>query len=753
MTTTSARTGWEYPALLGVMLFALGVRALGFEHVFTDEGVVFAPADATYHMRRAFYTFVNFPSALLHDPLLNFPGGANVPWPPLFDFLVGGTARLFAEDQAGFERVGAWASSVFGAITVVPIYFIARQVAGAGVGLFAGFLFSLFPMCVKYGRVGNPDHHTAVAFVGACLLLLCTHLARRDISDRRIIALAPAMVVVRLAMFLIWHGNLLYMAFFEATILLTSAATRRNAIIRAQAVSALFTAVFLSPIIAEFLPVPIGGPYSSISLSRLHVLVMIGTSFVAFSHWLVNKRAPDSGFVARIFAMASASAAFVAFLFVFPPTREGLVPALQFLTMRDGAGLATLEQLPLFAIFGRDPVQSPEHPWAYFAYIIPLAPLAFPLFVRDPARRASAWVLTGWTTGFALLAMSQRRYGNDFAPAAAVAFAIGLVELPRWILRKAGFETRPARRGAMAVSIMVALGLFSSVLQSYEIPRLRSGFATLRGEPVAAPIGMDRISKNMAHFARKVRAATPDTEGFLNQRRNPEYGVIAHANLGHLLHYYGRRATATDPMWSYIGPENWARSAAFYRASDEKKALGLASVLKGRFVVTADTDAANTVAGRLHQRDGRSSQDTPRLEHFRLVTESSPGRAGFGVLFDQETKREDQQSAVSYKLFEVVPGAVLEINATKGTRVSASVTIEAPSGRSFVYTASDTAGDDGAVHLRVPYATGGSTPIRAKGPYRIVAGFNITRVDVNEADVLGGATVGVRGFHGFTGGF
>ncbi|MFT5696123.1 MAG: hypothetical protein ACI9QQ_002103, partial [Myxococcota bacterium] len=89
----------------------------------------------------------------------------------------------------------------------------------------------------------------------------------------------------------------------------------------------------------------------------------------------------------------------------------------------------------------------------------------------------------------------------------------------------------------------------------------------------------------------------------------------------------------------------------------------------------------------------------------------------------------------------------------KGTRVSASVTIEAPSGRSFVYTASDTAGDDGAVHLRVPYATGGSTPIRAKGPYRIVAGFNITRVDVNEADVLGGATVGVRGFHGFTGGF
>ena len=87
-------------ALFGVFLFALGVRALGFENVFTDEGVVFAPADATYRMRRAFYTFTNFPELLLRDPYLNFPGGVNVPWPPLFDFVVGSVARLFAEDQA-----------------------------------------------------------------------------------------------------------------------------------------------------------------------------------------------------------------------------------------------------------------------------------------------------------------------------------------------------------------------------------------------------------------------------------------------------------------------------------------------------------------------------------------------------------------------------------------------------------------------------------------------------------------------------
>lgn len=743
MSPTSRRTPWKALALFGVFVFSLGVRALGFEHVFTDEGVVFAPADATYHMRRAFYTFVNFPSPLLRDNYLNFPGGVNVPWPPLFDFLVAGTARLFAEDQAGFERVGAWASSLFGALTVVPIYFIARRVAGAGVGLFAGLLFSLFPICVKYGRVGNPDHHTAVALAGACLLLLCTHLARPDISDRRILLFAPVMVVTRLAMFLIWHGNLLYIAFFEATILLTAAITRRNAITKAEALSTIFTALFLSPLVEEYLPVPIGGAYSSISLSRLHILAMVGTSFVAFCHWGLNRQRPESSFALRMLTMGSASMLFIGLLLSFPPTRNGLFPALQFMTMQDGAGLTTLEQLPLFSIFGRDSVRSPEQPWAYFAYLLPLAPAAFPLFVRDPQHRPSAWVLAGWTTGFVILAIAQRRYGNDLAPAIAVAFAIGLVGLPRAAFAMLGIKSPKANIGAAVCSALMALGLFSSVLRTYEIPRLRSGLATLRGEAANPAVGMDLLSKNVAHFARKVRDATPDTDGFLNQRRNPEYGIIAHANLGHVLHYYARRATATDPMWSYIGPENWARSLAFFRANNEAKAIAISVLLQGRYVVTADTESEDTVVGRLHHRDGRSGSHGPRLERFRLVAESSPGRVGFGMLFNQKIEIGDQHSRVAYKLFEIVKGALLEIEAPPEARVSASLTVEAPSGRRFIYVASGIAGHDGFARLRVPYSTASETPIHATGPYRIAAGNRLTRMHVNEVDIRDGRRVAV----------
>ncbi|MDP6979907.1 MAG: glycosyltransferase family 39 protein [Myxococcota bacterium] len=749
MSSRSQRVG----AVFAVALFALFIRALGFEQVFTEEGAAFAPADATYHMRRAFYTFANFPETLLHDPLLNFPGGVNVPWPPLFDWIVGGVAKLFASDQAGFERVGAWASSVFGALTVIPIYLIAVRVATPATGIFAGFIFSMIPMSVKYGRVGNPDHHSAVAFVGALLLLLLVHLARRDLSDSKILWLVVPLVPARLAMFLIWHGNLLYMALFEATVLLLAAFTRRGPIVRAEALSALLTAVALSPIVEQVLPVPIGGAYSSISLSRLHVLAMVGTSFVAFCHLALHRKYGDSGAGLRIAVMGAASIAFVAFLIAFPPTRNGLYPAFQFLTMQDGAGLATLEQLPLFSAFGREVVHSPTKPWAWFAYLLPLAPFAFPAFIREREKRNEMFVLFGWTTVFALLAMSQRRYGNDLAPAVSVAFAIGLLGVARTLLARASQPALQSPAAGWAVAILLALVLFSPALRSYELPRIASGWAALRGEAPARATGIDRIAQNVAAFSRKVRAATPDTEGFLDQRRNPEYGVIAHANLGHVLHYYGRRATATDPMWSYIGPENWARSLAFFRTKEEGKAIALAGILKGRFVVTTSGEESETVAGRLHHRDGRRSEDSPRLEHFRLVTESTPGRPGFDLLYPKKLGDEPAATRVSYKLFEIVKGAVLEIDAEAGKRVSASVSLQTADGRSFTYAASDEADDDGHASIRVPYATGDTNPVRASGPYRVSAGFSLARVHVDEVDVLEGRSVAVSFDTGAVGAF
>jgi hypothetical protein len=339
--------------------------------------------------------------------------------------------------------------------------------------------------------------------------------------------------------------------------------------------------------------------------------------------------------------------------------------------------------------------------------------------------------------------MMQRRYGNDFAPAAAVAFAIMLAHLPVLVLARAFDPGRSLTIASRSCSVLLALALFSPVLRTYEVPRIRSGIAAFRGEAVGDPQVMDRISRNVAKFARKVRAATPDTEGFLDQRRNPEYGIIAEANLGHVLHYYGRRATATDPMWSYIGPLNWKRSLAFYGSKDESKAIAIANQLMGRYVVTARTDRRNTVSGRLHHHDGRTAEGSSRLERFRLLTESAPGEPGFGILYERKANDEPNPSINAYKLFEVVQGAIIEVHAESNARVTASVTVESPSGRRFIYAATEIANAEGVARIRVPYSTGSNTPVHATGPFRISSGFQFSRVDVNESQVREGGTVSV----------
>ena len=83
-------------ALLAIVALALAMRGLAFEWVFQGDVIAFRPADPQYHLRRAFYTFINFPQILLFDPYINDPGGAPIAWPPLFDLLIATVSVVFA---------------------------------------------------------------------------------------------------------------------------------------------------------------------------------------------------------------------------------------------------------------------------------------------------------------------------------------------------------------------------------------------------------------------------------------------------------------------------------------------------------------------------------------------------------------------------------------------------------------------------------------------------------------------------------
>jgi dolichyl-diphosphooligosaccharide--protein glycosyltransferase len=725
-------------ALLGVFALALGVRALGFEWVFVGDEVYFAPADPQYHVRRALYSFVNFPRVLLFDPYINHPGGASVPWPPLYDFLVGGAAWLTTDTLVGFERIAAWSGPILGALTVVPLYRIGIGLGVPGVGLLAGVVFALLPISVNYTRVGNADHHSLVALIGAWLLYACVALADPGASRARLVRLAVGYAALRLALLLTWHGSLLYLALAEASLLLTFAFSGRRFLLAAQCWGSAAVVACLVPLLLVS-PTPLLGDYSSIALSWLHVLALGAVAFVSGGLWWIEWRGSAGSPLSRLVVMAVLSGAYAGVVLLLPGPRAGLVPAYQFLTMTDHVGAVTGEQSPIFAVFGRSPGAPAVLSWGYLAYLIPLAPLAGLVHAlradAEPRIRGALWVLAGWGGFFGLLAILQRRYGNDFGPAGALLFALGAWSLARWaISRLSPSSLIPSHRDVAAHALAAALliALLAPPIARVYAPRAGSTWAALTRSDWPGDAAERSIAATLNRFAREIARVTPATSGYLEGGSSPEYGVIAHANIGHALQYGARRATATDPFWAYIGPENWERSFAFLAARDEDRALELAEALNGRYVVTQPDAEPGTVVARLHHGNGSQVGAAPALEHFRLVTEAPEGGRSIGEIFHPQPT-----GSIPYRLFEIVPGARLEVGAAPGSDVVATVSLLTPSGRERIYRNAARVGEDGWARLVLPYTTDATTLTRARGPYRVrVAGVDHA-LRVSEAQVQG----------------
>ena len=69
--------------------------------------------------------------------------------------------------------------------------------------------------------------------------------------------------------------------------------------------------------------------------------------------------------------------------------------------------------------------------------------------------------------------------------------------------------------------------------------------------------------------------------------------------------------------------------------------------------------APRSIMQRLHGEDGVAGPGGPSFERFRLIAEAPPGAAPLGAALGLAPSGQ----AVPYKLFEIVPGAVLEAHA------------------------------------------------------------------------------------------
>lgn len=175
-------TGIVLLILCGISLY---IRiAYQYDHVFVDGAVWFKGVDAWYHIRLVDNLLQHFPQRIFFDPYTFYPYGDHLGWPPLFDWLVAGSIKLFGganPSQYTMDVIAAYIPPFMGTLTLIPVYFIGRELFSRWAGLVAAALLIVLPgEFLNRTLLGFTDHHVAESLFSTVTILFLILAIKRS---------------------------------------------------------------------------------------------------------------------------------------------------------------------------------------------------------------------------------------------------------------------------------------------------------------------------------------------------------------------------------------------------------------------------------------------------------------------------------------------------------------------------------------------------------------------------------------------
>lgn len=176
MEKTSLIYGTILALLFGLSLY---IRALPYDSIFSGAFVRFGGNDPWYNMRLVENTLHHFPHRIGFDAFTYYPHGTNIPFAPLFDYMLAvliwliGLGNPYATlGEHGIEVIGAWFPAVLGALTVIPVYFIGKALWNRNAGLLSAALIAILPgQFLSRSLLGFTDHHVAETLFSTIAML------------------------------------------------------------------------------------------------------------------------------------------------------------------------------------------------------------------------------------------------------------------------------------------------------------------------------------------------------------------------------------------------------------------------------------------------------------------------------------------------------------------------------------------------------------------------------------------------------
>lgn len=620
-----------------MFLAALALRLAPFPNA-TAHGWRLLSPDCYGHLRRTVSVARNFPRVPYRDPYLNHPDGGVFIWPPAFDLVAGGAARVLYGPKASTEevlRVAATLPALLGALQILSLFAVARRAFGRRRARIATAAYVALPAAVLWGSFGHFDQHVAEA-LNLLLVLAAGAWAAAARGDARFARSVPFGAAIALSV-LTWQGAVFVagLSFLWAALALGEAA----------AVAGLVATALVALGAAATLPAdPV--PFSFVSFGWFQPLLLAGATVPLMA--LAIGRAPTARRRA-LWAILTALG-----LGVVLPNARRVLEAASYggaYLVRGGAGArgtpfangGFLYYPPEFLNLVAES-QPLVRGWSSFERAVRevspgflLVPIAAFLWLRPALRRplgsraAARLLIAIFAAAVFGMALTQQRNVYYLAIFAALALA-GL--LARIAPRRTRGRTRRALPIVLAACLVVLPG----------VPYLARTLAFADGP------GYDVLDL----FAR-LRALDPppvDPSAVPPPAPGSIPGVMPPWSAGHFVTAIAERPSAADPFFY-----GWRRQCRLFTATEDAEALAILSTAKCRYLVTTDlvpllpayaaaagrppTPTAGMFARRVHESD--ASSPAPFLER---VFDSRTG-----------TRRADGSFQPRFRVFRVLGAA------------------------------------------------------------------------------------------------
>jgi len=418
-------------ALCGISLY---IRiALPYDQIFVNDGVWFRETDAYYYMRNIEVLVNNFPHFNSFDPYALFPGGLGVLARPFFAWLIAGIIRLVSlgiPTLHHMEVVVAYMPAILGTLTLIPVYFIGKELFNRWVGVIAAALVAILPgEFLHRSLLGFTDHHVAeVLFSAVTILFLIMAIKRareREISFGHLLSrdwsvITKPLVYTLLAgiflglYLLTWQGGLMFIFIIFAYLVI------QFIVDHLRHKSSDYLCIIGTPLflIAFLMLIPVLGGSNRDTIYRvsLSIAVVVPIILSLISRIMAGRALKPVYYPLTLLGLAGIGLA--ALHAINPSLLKSMLDQFYIFTP-GGASLTIMEVQPILFPTGEFTLRMA---WSNFttSFFISFISFAMLIYLAIKEKSADITLFLVWSIIMLMAVLGQRRFGYYYAVSAAL---------------------------------------------------------------------------------------------------------------------------------------------------------------------------------------------------------------------------------------------------------------------------------------------------------------------------------------------